>query len=144
MTAMKAVLDANVFVSALISTRGTPRQIVDLWRDEAFELIISAVILDEIGRVLRYPRIAALHKLAEPELQTFLALLGEESRVVEPAERLRVSPDEPDNRYIECALAGGADYLVTGDKLHLMPIGEYEGIRIVSPATFLAILELDR
>lgn len=139
---MKAVLDANVFVSALISTRGTPRQIIDLWREEAFELLISAAILDEIGRVLRYPKITALHQLTERELQTFLALLSEEGLMMESAERLDISPDEPDNRYIECAVAGGADYLVTGDKLHLLPIGEYRGIRIVAPAVFLAVLQL--
>lgn len=141
---MKAVLDANVFVSALINTRGTPKQIINLWREEAFELLASEAILDEIRRVLRYPKIAALHKLPEPQLQEFLTLLHEESRVVEPAERLQVSPDEPDNRYIECAVAGGADYLVTGHKLHLLPIGEYQGVQIVSPATFLAMLQLDR
>lgn len=141
---MKAVLDANVFVSALINTRGTPRQIVDLWRNDAFELLISGPILDEVGRVLRYPKIVALHKLPEPELREFLMLLREESHVVESVERLHVSPDEPDNRYIECAAAGGADYLVTGDKKHLLPIGQYRGIRIVSPAAFLAILQIDR
>ena len=141
---MKAVLDANVFVSALINTRGTPKQIVDLWREEAFDLLISKAILDEIGRVLRYPKIIALHKLAETELLTFLALLSEEGLIVEPAETLHVSPDESDNRYIECALAGGADYLVTGDKLHLLPIGEYQGIKFVSPAVFLAVMQLDR
>lgn len=140
---MKAVLDANVFVSALINTRGTPRQIIDLWRQEAFDLLVSVAILDEIGRVLRYPKIAALHKLSESELQEFLTLLGEEGFVVAPAECLQVSPDEPDNRYIECALAGGADYLVTGDKLHLLPIEEYRGIRIVSPAVFLAALQIE-
>ena len=141
---MKAVLDANVFVSAMINTRGTPRQIIDLWREEAFELLISSAILDEIGRVLRYPKIAALHKLTETELQTFLALLGEEGFVIKPTETLNVSPDETDNRYIECAVDGGADYLVTGDKLHLLPIGEYRGLQIVSPAMFLAVLQLDR
>ena len=141
---MKAVLDANVFVSALINTRGTPKQIIDLWREEAFELLISKAILDEIGRVLRYPKIAALHKLTETELQTFLALLGEEGLVVAPTETLHVSPDESDNRYIECAAAGGAEYLVTGDKLHLLPIGEYQGIQIVSPAVFLAAFQLGR
>jgi len=140
---MKAVLDANVFVSALINTRGTPRQIIDLWREEAFELLISAAIVDEIGRVLRYPKIAALHKLTDPELQAFLTMLREEGLMVESAERLAVSPDEPDNRYIECATAGGADYLVTGDKQHLLPIGEYRGTRIVAPATFLAALQLE-
>ena len=55
-----------------------------------------------------------------------------------------VSQGESDNRYIECAVAGGADYLVTGDKVHLIPIGEYEGIKFVSPATFLALLQLGR
>ena len=141
---MRAVLDANVFVSALINTRGVPRQLVDLWRDDAFDLLISDPILDEVGRVLRYPKVAALHKLSEPGLGEFLMLLREESHVVESVERLHVSPDEPDNRYIECAVAGGADYLVTGDKMHLLPIGEYRGIRIVSPAAFLAILQIER
>jgi uncharacterized protein len=140
---MKAVLDANVFVSALINTRGTPKQIIDLWREEAFELLVSETILAEIGRVLRYPKIVALHQLTEPELQEFMTLLREESRVVEPTDRLHVSPDEPDNRYIECAAAGAAEYLVTGDKMHLLPIGEYQGTQIVSPATFLAVLQLD-
>lgn len=72
-----------------------------------------------------------------------MALLSEEGLVVEPAETLPVSPDESDNRYIEYAVAG-ADYLVTGDKLHLLPIGAYRGIRIVSPAVFLAVVQLDR
>lgn len=137
-------MDANVFVSALINTRGLPRQIIDLWREEAYELLVSEAILGEIGLVLRYPRIAALHKLDEPALQEFLALVSEEGHVIEPAELLEISQDESDNRYIECAVAGGADYLVTGDKLHLIPIGEYEGIKIVSPATFMALLRLGR
>jgi putative PIN family toxin of toxin-antitoxin system len=141
---MKAVLDANVFVSALINTRGTPKQVINLWREEVFEMLVSEAILGEIGRVLRYPKIAALHHLPEPELQEFMTLLHEESRIVESPERLHVSPDESDNRYLECAVAGGADYLVTGDKLHLLPIGEYRGVKIVSPAMFLARLQLDR
>lgn len=137
---MKAVLDANVFVSAVINTCGIPKQIIDLWRDDLFELLVSEAILAEIGRVLRYPRIAALHQLTAAELQEFLTLLGEESRVIAAAERLHVSPDESDNRYLECAVAGDAGYLVSGDKLHLLPIGEYRGVQIVSPAGFLAVL----
>ena len=45
--------------------------------------------------------------------------------MIEPAERLDVGTDEPDNRYAECAVTGGANYLVAADKLHLLPIGEY-------------------
>ena len=140
---MKAVLDANVIVSAVISSRGAPRQIVDQWRAEAFEHLTSEAILQEIGRVLRYPKIAALHHLAEPEVREFLTLLREESHVVVATETVAVSPDETDNRYLECAVADGADYLVTGDKRHLLPLIHYGGVRIVSPMTFLVALQLD-
>jgi len=59
-----------------------------------------------------------------------------------PQRELQVSPDDSDNRYIECAVAGQADILVTGDKKHLLPIGEYEGVQILSPAGFLAMLKM--
>lgn len=141
---MKVVLDANVVVSAVLSAGGAPRQIITAWREETFELLISGAILDEIGRVLRYHKIAALHKLSEEGIEEFITLLRGESRLVSPTERLALSPDESDNRYIECAVHGGAEYLVTGDKRHLLPIGEYQGIRFVTPATFIALLQIDR
>ena len=139
---MKAVLDANVIVRAFISSRGAPRQIIDQWRATAFELLTSEAILEEVGRVLRYPKIAALHRLPELELIEFLTLLREESRIVVTTETLAVSSDETDNRYLECAVAGGAEYVVSGDKRHLLPLVEYRGVRIVSPATFLIALQL--
>ena len=139
---MKVVFDANVIISAFISSRGAPRQIVDQWRAEVFELLTSEAILQEVGRVLHYPKIAALHRLTETELREFLTLLREESTLVTTTETLAVSPDESDNRYLECAVAGGADYLVTGDKRHLLPLSEYRGVRIVSPTTFLVALQL--
>ena len=133
---MKVVVDANVFVSALLSGRGAPKQIIDLWREEAFELLTSAEILNEIERVLNYPKIAQLHKLSTAELQEFVTLLRDESTVITPTQRLAISPDESDNRYIECAVAGSADYLVTGDKQHLLPIGEYHGVPILPRPLF--------
>lgn len=141
---MKVVLDANVIVSAFISSRGAPRQIVDQWRAEEFQLLTSENILQEVSRVLRYPKIAALHRLTATELREFLTLLREEGTVVITTETLAVSPDETDNRYLECAVAGSADYLVTGDKRHLLPLTEYRGVRIVSPATFLVALQLEK
>jgi len=141
---MRVVLDANVYVSALVGARGAPKQIIDLWHAEAFELLTSDAILDEIERVLNYPKIAELHKLTEAERRELITLLREESHVVHPAQSLHISPDEADNRYIECAVAGAADYLVTGDKKHLLPLGVHEGIQIVSPAVFLSLLQIDR
>lgn len=140
---MRVVLDANVVVSALITTQGIPQHILSLWRDGAFELVTSEPILLEIERVLRYPKIAERHKLTEAELQEFLTLLRHESQVVAPQTHLHLSADESDNRYIECAVAGDADYLVTGDKKHLISVGGYQGIAILSPAAFLAVVRLD-
>ncbi len=139
---MRVVLDANVYVSAFISTVGAPKQIIDCWQAEAFELITSEPILTEIGQVMRYPKIKQLHGLSEQELQLLLDLLQKESQLVSPTQRIDISKDKPDNRYLECAVAGAAEYVVTGDKKHLLPIGEYQGIRIVSPAAFVAVLKL--
>lgn len=141
---MKVVLDANVYVSALLSKRGTPKQIIDLWREEAFELLTSEEILAEVARVLRYPRVAELHKLSEKEQEEFLTLLRDETKLIKPKHRLSLSPDETDNRYLECAVEGSAEVLVTGDKRHLLPIKEYEGIAIISPAAFLMLLQAGR
>jgi putative PIN family toxin of toxin-antitoxin system len=141
---MKVVLDANVYVSALLSKRGVPKQIIDLWREEAFELLISKEILEEVARVLRYPRVAEFHKLSEKEQEEFLALLRDETKLIQPKRRLSVSPDETDNRYLECAVEGSAEVLVTGDKRHLLPIKEYQGIAVISPAAFLMLLQAGR
>lgn len=141
---MKVVLDANVYISALLSKRGAPKQIIDLWREEAFELLISEEILDEVARVLRYPRVAELHKLSQSEQEEFLTLLRDETKLIKPKHRLSASPDETDNRYLECAVEGSAEVLVTGDKQHLLPIKEYEGIAVISPAAFLMLLQAGR
>lgn len=141
---MHVVFDANVFVSAFISTSGTPKQIIELWRAEAFELVISEPILAEIGRVMRYPKIRERHNLSEKALGQLLELLRKEAHVVDTLEQLSISHDEADNRYIECAISSGAEYLVTGDKKHLLPIGEYQGVRIITPAAFMALVKLDQ
>jgi predicted nucleic acid-binding protein len=63
--------------------------------------------------------------------------------VVEPQQKLSVvQADDSDNRYIECAVASGANYIVTGDP-HLLTVNEYQGIIMVSPATFLALLDAE-
>ena len=76
-------------------------------------------------------------------LKAYVGYLQETTELVAPTITLDASPDETDNRYIECAVEGKADYLVTGDKKHLLPLNEYEGVQILSPASFLAILKLE-
>jgi hypothetical protein len=137
---MKVVLDANIYVSSMVNTQGNPKRIISAWQQGAFDVLISGAILDEMERVLRYPRIVKRHKQDETAIQRFLKLLENEAIIVEPTEVLGVvKDDESDNRYLECAVKGKAQYVISGDK-HLLDIGEYRGIVILPPAAFVAIL----
>lgn len=139
---MRVVVDANVIVSAFLSKAGNANRIIKWWEDGKFTLLSTPAIIDEIGRVLHYPKLAKLHGLSHDEIDTFITLFAQATETVTTTETLAISSDEPDNRYIECAIAGNARYLVTGDKKHLLPIGNYRGVQIVAPATFVARFQL--
>lgn len=142
---IRAVLDANVFVSAVLSPTGSPAKILSAWRQaEQLELVLSEAILKEIGRVLRYPRIARRHRWSEAQIQVFMEDLARLGILTPGARPLTViAEDPPDNRYIECAVEGEAEYIVSGDQ-HLLALGEYQGIRIVPPREFLEVLAAQR
>ena len=139
---MRLVLDANVFVSGLISRRGTPAKLLAYWREERFDVVVSPAILQELEQVLHYPRLQERYHLPEEDIQRFLRLLRKQAIEVEPSEKLSVIIRDPtDDRYLECALAGEATVVVSGDQ-HLLNLEEYRGIQILSPAGFLAFLDL--
>ncbi len=140
---MRVVLDANVLVSALISPRGAPGAILDAWERDRFDLVVSPATLDELGRVLRYPKIQKTYNLPADQLERFLRLIIGQAVMVEPPQELAVIKADPsDNRYLECAKEGDAVYIVTGDK-HLLDLGEFEGTFILPPPAFLAVLVLE-
>jgi len=130
---LRVVLDTNVLLSALLFPGGSPDQIFTLVRRQSIDLYFSPFILDEFRRVLQSK---FLH--SEREASTRAAYLLHFGQIVEPQERLTViTAKEDDNRILECALAAKAEYLVTGDKAHLLPLKRFRGIEIVSPAEFL-------
>lgn len=138
---MKVVLDANVYVSSLISPLGNLKKIVEYWGEGHLEVLLSVPIIAEIGRVLRYPRIARRHKQDERNIQRFLKLLSSQATVTHPTIIVdAVKEDETDNRYLECAIAGEAEYIVSGDK-HLLALREFQGIVILPPTAFIKLLE---
>jgi uncharacterized protein len=140
---MRIVLDANVWVSALISRNGAPAEIVERWRQGMVEVVVSAAILAEVDRVLHYPKLRDRYRLAEIDVETFLHLLANQALHVEPSEELSVVACDPtDNRYVECAVVGEAAAIVSGDR-HLLALTEYQGIQMVTPAGFLVWLETD-
>jgi uncharacterized protein len=140
---MHVVLDANVLVSALISPQGAPGEILAAWEKDRFDLVVSPATLDELGRVLHYPRIQQKYNLPADKLEQFLHLVVGQAIVVNPMKELAVIEADPsDNRYLECAKEGDAAYIVTGDK-HLLDLGEFEGTIILPPAGFQAVLEFE-
>ena len=138
---IKAVLDTNVLVSAVIKPQGKPAQIVD--RLAGFELLLSNEILEETHVALHYKHIQKRFHPPEEELDMFLAHLRKWATIVkvsgEQVENL-IPHDPPDNWVLACAALGGADYLVSGND-HLVVLQQYRGVQIIRPAAFLEILK---
>jgi len=138
---MRVVLDANQFVSAVLVPVGHPAQILRAWQEGRFELALSLSIVAEIRRVLLYPRLRKKHGWSEEQIDTFLKGLTKAATITLEQLSVRVVDDDPtDDKYLACALEADASYIVTGDG-HLQGLGMYQGVRIVSPAVFLQILE---
>ncbi len=135
---LRAVLDANVIVSATINPAGSPAKVIAAL--DSFDLVVSDAILVEIGRVLSYPKIARRHGWTAEEIRAFLEDLSRLA-VHTPAKlKLRVIAEDPaDDRYLEAAIEGGAGYLVSGDA-HLLKLNEFRGVRLVTPNEFLRAL----
>jgi putative PIN family toxin of toxin-antitoxin system len=137
---IRAVLDANVLVSALLNPESPPATVLTAWRSEQFQLVLSEAILEEIARVLRYPKIAKRHGWHERQVRRFLEDVAYLAILTPGHLRLNViREDPPDDRYLECAIESAAHYIVSGDA-HLLLLGTYEGIRILAPRTFLEVL----
>lgn len=129
----RVVLDTNALVSALLFS-GPSARLAELWRGGAVALLASGAMVREYGRVLAYPKF----KLSAEEA---LGLLTEEVLpFVTPVEVSKVLPviaeDPSDDEFLACALAGKADAIVSGDK-HLLKLGDYRGIPVVSVRDFL-------
>lgn len=128
----RIALDTNVLISSLFG--GKPREIMNLWRDAGVTLCLS----DEI--VAEYLEVLARFGEVKAEAREFLEMLigSEFVLFVTPSERIHeVTADPDDNKFLECAVAAGADAIVSGDE-HLLALGTFRGIPILRPADFLA------
>jgi len=127
---MRVVLDTNVYLSAILFG-GTPERVLDGARAGACDLLLSQAILDEVVGVLRRKFAFTGRQLADVERELRLRTAW-----VVTSSRLRVVPDDADDdRVLECALDGGADVVVSGDR-HLLGLGQFRGVPILSPAEF--------
>ena len=134
---LRAVLDTNVYVSGTILSRGTPFELLEAWRGQQFILVTSESIIAELERVLRYPRIRKRYAVTAQAVARLIASLRADA-LVTPGdyEVSGVSADPDDDQFLACALEGQADCVVTGDP-HLLDLGRYHGIEILTPREFL-------
>ena len=137
---MRAVVDVNILVRALIKPDGTVGPVLFRLRDGAFTLLYSEAILEELLDVLGRPRIRAKYGLAEDDIETVLLLILLRGEPVEPRRRITSCRDPLDNKFLEVAVAGKADVIVSGDQ-DLLILSPFAGIPVVAPAAFLAMLE---
>jgi putative PIN family toxin of toxin-antitoxin system len=129
---LRAVFDANVWVSATLKPDSLLGYAAHMAETEAVESATSAAIVDQVRRALIRLRIP------EAQIRYAVSLIYQNSELVEPTFRLAViAAKESDNRVLECAVAGKVDFIVTGDRKHLLPLGKYEGIPIISPREFV-------
>jgi uncharacterized protein len=136
----RAVLDSSVLVSALITPHGTPGAVLAAAKRGAFTLCLSPAILSEVLDVLtRNPKLQERYGYDDAAAARYCAGLRAMAQVENdlPAVAGAVPLDPKDDVIIATAIAARADYLVTGDRRHLLTLGEYDGIRIVPPRVFL-------
>ena len=133
---MRITVDTNVLISATFWNGDSSRIMEKVERNE-IELVLSKEIIKEFSEVLNYKEIQDKIRNKNLEMKRTVAKVVTLSLIVEPTEKLKVVKDDPDDdKFIECAKAGNANFIISNDN-HLLKLKEFEGIRIVSPSDFL-------
>jgi len=132
---MRIVLDTNIFISGIF-WKGASNKVLMNWKEGKFTLVTSLETILEIIKVLKDFKI----KLSEDMIKELVDLIVQNSIIVEPKEKIDIVKDDPnDNIFIETAVAGNVDYIITQDN-HLLKIKEFNGIRIITPEEFLDVV----
>jgi putative PIN family toxin of toxin-antitoxin system len=131
---LKVVLDTNVYISAILFG-GNCEEILRLSSSGLFDIIISKAILKEVKDILH-----TKFKWSGIQISETISYIKEITTEIEPHLSVSIIKNDPsDNRILECAITAKADYIVTGDKNHLLPLKRYKNIRILSPSEFLRL-----
>lgn len=136
---IRVVLDANIYASALMKSESLParvlRKIID---DDNYELVLSREIIDELRRILFYPKIRTYIKKADQEILSWLDALNMISHIV--VQRYSYEPivleDPDDDIYLIAAMESLSRYIVSGDQ-HLLKMNDFSGIKIITAVDFI-------
>ena len=137
---LRVVLDTNVIVSGTIQNRGNPFRILEAWQQGRFLLVTSDALLEEVRRVLSYPRIQK-YGITPQQIRRVVQTLKKYGVSTEGKLQVSAVPEDPqDNQVLSAAIEGVADYIVSGDE-HLRNLKQYQTISIVTPREFVDILK---
>jgi len=135
-TVRKIVLDTNVLISSILF-KGELVGIVDLWKKGKIVPVVSKETFNEFRKVLEYPKF----RLTKGEIKTIVEEVLPFFEIVETTVEVSgVCKDPDDDKFIACALAGAADFIVSGDK-DLCDIGKYKSVKIVRASDLLRIID---
>jgi putative PIN family toxin of toxin-antitoxin system len=135
---LRVVLDTNQFVSGVLVRQGAPAHLLAAWRQREYLLITSAAIFAEIRSTLGYPRIRRKYPITDEDVERLVRLLQQDALIVPgEADTSGAIPADPqDELVLACAVDGRADLIVSGDR-HLLDLGEYRGIHVLTAREFL-------
>jgi len=138
-----ALIDTNVWVSALINPHGFPARTRDAWLAGRYKIIVSKPLLEELEDVLYRPRIQQRFGVTEAQVEELLLLITERATPVEISGELHLCRDARDDMVLETAIVGGAQYIVSRDEditrdLELLEQLQKRGIKAVTVSRFLA------
>ncbi|MCZ7400335.1 MAG: putative toxin-antitoxin system toxin component, PIN family [Candidatus Methanoperedens sp.] len=132
---IRLVIDTNVFVSALISTRSIPALLLDE-AGKSYSLFISKEILGEVEDVISRKKFGFTKQKISLAIEAILSF----SEIINPEIKVNIIKSDPeDNKILECAIACNAQYIVSGDS-HLLDLREHGSIKIINPKTALELL----
>ena len=132
---MRIVLDTNVFISGIFWEGNFCSKIIDKWKNEEFELVSSIEIIEELLNTLKHFKI----QLDEETIESWRNIIIERVIIAKSSERLDVIKEDPDdNKFLETAIAGNVDYIISQDK-HLLSIKKFKKIKIITPEEFLRL-----
>lgn len=136
---LRLVLDTNILISALLRKNTPPYLLYQAWRDRLFELVTSLEQLEEFQRVMAYPKLQRY--FTTDEAQRMLVGITSYAISVTSLPTVSDSPDPDDNIILATAIAGDADYLVSGDKSDLLKLRIVENVPIITARQALELLE---
>lgn len=125
----KAVIDTNIFISGILNDKGAPAKLINHWQNRLFDIVISPAIQEEYKKVFSYINLPSL------KVEKVLRLLQKTAIIAKTSEIVLACRDSSDNKFIECAIAGNAKFLVTKNLKHFPK--KYKNVKVVSVNNFL-------